>query len=310
MHDDLADELELVETQIEIAHLAADLDSGLVPPHARRSRFPHEVVAQVNFAAIDASVDQFAGEVTAILSRSRDDFLALLRTDLERQTTAEAVRRRLAELRVNGVNSINGADALIASTQRELLPLLERARDEGAGRVRSEARAQLVSTPTTTPQPITSTGALDDQAYRLATAPHADLIRAAADAAMSAEIVGRPAASLADDVVRQMGGLSVSQLELEARRATQSLEGLGRQDEFLSIAQPAVIYASELNDSNTCGPCSMVDGREYESLAEARVDYPNGIYRRCEGGLNCRGILVFVWPTETPSQRLTPGDRR
>lgn len=85
-----------------------------------------------------------------------------------------------------------------------------------------------------------------------------------------------------------------------ARTAAQGADGLGRQAGAASIELEPRIYASELLDGSTCGPCSMVDGAEYSDLARAMADYPTGTYRACEGGPRCRGTLVFVWPTEAP----------
>lgn len=53
--------------------------------------------------------------------------------------------------------------------------------------------------------------------------------------------------------------------------------------------------ASEVNDKHRCGPCGDVNGREYESLADGRADYPTLGYRACEGRWRCRGALVPIW---------------
>jgi hypothetical protein len=87
-------------------------------------------------------------------------------------------------------------------------------------------------------------------------------------------------------------------LEEYARTATAGAAGLGRQAGAAGVEPEPRVYASELLDRNTCGPCSMVDGAEYPSLEAGRADYPTGIYRACEGGPRCRGTLVFVWPDE------------
>ena len=54
-------------------------------------------------------------------------------------------------------------------------------------------------------------------------------------------------------------------------------------------------YASELLDSNTCTPCSQIDGMEYANPDEALADYPAGGYSECEGGPRCRGSVVTVF---------------
>lgn len=76
------------------------------------------------------------------------------------------------------------------------------------------------------------------------------------------------------------------QLTLQANRA-------GR-DRAATTYPVATIFASEIMDGNTCGPCARIDGREFDTFEEARAQYPFGGYQRCEGGLRCRGTLVYV----------------
>lgn len=54
------------------------------------------------------------------------------------------------------------------------------------------------------------------------------------------------------------------------------------------------MWASELLDENTCEKCAQIDGREYETTAQARVDYPAGVYEDCEAESGCRGTLVLA----------------
>lgn len=58
---------------------------------------------------------------------------------------------------------------------------------------------------------------------------------------------------------------------------------------------PGSVFASELLDKATCAKCRAVDGKEYETMAEARADYPEGPYVDCLGGARCRGTLVFLY---------------
>ncbi|MEO3940203.1 hypothetical protein V3C41_03885 [Paenarthrobacter nicotinovorans] len=60
--------------------------------------------------------------------------------------------------------------------------------------------------------------------------------------------------------------------------------------------EPAEIYASELLDEHTCQKCAAIDGHEYETLAQARADYPDGGgYKDCESGSGCRGSLISMY---------------
>jgi hypothetical protein len=57
------------------------------------------------------------------------------------------------------------------------------------------------------------------------------------------------------------------------------------------------MYASELLDSNTCGPCLDIDG-EGLSQEDAFALYAGGGYIDCEGGGRCRGTVVAVYEGE------------
>jgi hypothetical protein len=89
-------------------------------------------------------------------------------------------------------------------------------------------------------------------------------------------------------------GLSGSYVDLEAGGATQSAYNAGR-FAYFSIAKPKELYASEILDANTCGPCGSVDGTEYASIQDAEADYPTGGFIECEGMERCRGTCVGVY---------------
>jgi hypothetical protein len=59
--------------------------------------------------------------------------------------------------------------------------------------------------------------------------------------------------------------------------------------------EPTEIYASELLDEHTCQRCAEIDGHEYETLARAEADYPDGGYKGCESETGCRGTLVVMY---------------
>lgn len=79
-------------------------------------------------------------------------------------------------------------------------------------------------------------------------------------------------------------------------QANQVALGVGRIEAAQNYAgEFLVAYASEIMDKATCGSCSSVDGRRYDTLEEAEEDYPFGIYVKCQGGSRCRGTLVVVF---------------
>lgn len=81
--------------------------------------------------------------------------------------------------------------------------------------------------------------------------------------------------------------------------ALTSAQNTGRLNTALSGPSGA-LYASEVMDRNTCPPCAQVDGKWLgntdDPATPARVAevYPNGGYRFCEGGVKCRGTVVYI----------------
>lgn len=76
-------------------------------------------------------------------------------------------------------------------------------------------------------------------------------------------------------------------------------------DEPPHDADVKFVYASELLDEHSCGPCSRIDGYEWRTWAEAAPHYPGergpgtGGYWACESPRGCRGTLVTVHTDET-----------
>lgn len=78
----------------------------------------------------------------------------------------------------------------------------------------------------------------------------------------------------------------------DSSRQTHTAAGSGLTDES-GMHGYSAIWASELLDEDTCEKCAQIDQHEYDSMAEAKADYPLGGYRDCENESGCRGTLVF-----------------
>jgi hypothetical protein len=300
----------LTELGVEHLELAAeetmrrqDLQAGLVPGDVRRSLYDHELTARVNFARLDADVVRTGTRLAQVLQAFRAALLALVERDLSGSAPfgGLAVARRMLELEVRGPDSILGGGELVEATVARAVAEAEAAAVEGAVSVRAEAAAQGVGVPAQpgAPLPAEARATVELATRRSVLATAGDTLRALRDAAVQLA-PGSPGPDVVMQLVAAGRDLSPAVVEGHARTAAASADGLGRQAGVVGLAAPAAVYASELLDRNTCGPCSLVDGKQYADLAAARLDYPGGIYRACEGGLRCRGTLVFVWPTETP----------
>lgn len=296
---------------LQLAMRSEDVAAGLVPPWVRRSLLAHELAAGVSFAAIDNAEAATGAAVARRLADDRVAFLRLLLVDLGRQADGPAVVRRLFAIEAGGIVSVPGAAELLDATAADLLVVLERHAEGAAGRVLAEAEGQGVAG---VPADVGALDAaaleqLDQVAHRLAQAPQVDLVRFLREEAVRA---ATPAsgADLVAHLESFAAGLSPAPLEQLGTQAAAGADGLGRQAGAGVVpVVPAQVYASELLDSSTCGPCSLIDGHEYATALEGQLDYPTGTYRLCEGGLRCRGTLVYVWPSEAPATLEVPGDR-
>ncbi|HLL69007.1 MAG TPA: DUF935 family protein [Micromonosporaceae bacterium] len=93
-----------------------------------------------------------------------------------------------------------------------------------------------------------------------------------------------------DDMSSSESGWAVDNLGA----ALTAAQNAGRTAVF-ELAPPTSLLASERNDKARCDQCSEVDGRRYDSLADALKDYPVAGFKACEGGLRCRGELIGSW---------------
>ncbi|MFI2663265.1 phage portal protein family protein [Micromonospora carbonacea] len=99
-------------------------------------------------------------------------------------------------------------------------------------------------------------------------------------------------AALTDLSTAKNGGLVAGNLSAAATTA----QAAGREQVLGELPDGTRFRATEVLDLNTCGPCRQVDGREYDTFADALADYPTGKYRACEGRDRCRGFFYAVIP--------------
>lgn len=310
----LAAEVELMELRTEVELITLDLMAGRTPPNMRRALFDHELDAGVNFADLQSTVDARAERISRRLVEDRARFAELLRADLAHAVDASplaadrAISARLGDLLDPSrmVDPVAGTEALVADAERFHSAELAASLQEGIRRAVDEARMQGLIAPHLAGVPETVAARLDTLARRLAAAPHADVVGAARDVADRVAGTGLAGDAVLAQVDQAVGDLATGPLDNYARPAAQSAHNLGHQEAAANVAGTTRIYASELLDANTCGPCSLIDGHEYESEAEALADYPGGTYVDCEGGDRCRGTLVYVWVTEAPATPANP----
>lgn len=117
---------------------------------------------------------------------------------------------------------------------------------------------------------------------------------AAATAEAVATAVRTHLESLTDAQPALQLGSGLHQAQHAARVAT--FDAAEADPESKTGASSVEYYASEVNDTNTCGPCASEDGTDLgSSVQDAEQDYPTGGYVDCDGRDRCRGHIVAVW---------------
>jgi HK97 family phage portal protein len=100
-----------------------------------------------------------------------------------------------------------------------------------------------------------------------------------------ASLVDEHLASLTDAAPRAYLGSALTSAQHSGRTTT------------MAAGPVAALYADEVLDENTCGPCADVNRKWLGNADDAMhlATYPTGGYLGCEGRLRCRGQVVAVW---------------
>lgn len=285
----------MTDAVVELERLArfAQVGRGLVPEWATRPMLPHEARSGVNFVEMDDIMRRGYGLITQVLR----DYLAVLVTSLGSRvgkvTDLAAVAAVVTAWATNPPAELDEAARDAASQVDEILAGVFVA---AAAQVVREATFQgALVDPTPVDPP--GRGRFLDEAVTPVT-----MLRSQVVMAVLNQSQGR---ANADQVLKAAGDVSQRQAEDLGRQAVHVAHGAGRAKQMESVGPtPKEVYASELLDGRTCGPCRAIDGRSYGSLREALFDYPNaGGYRDCKGQSRCRGTLVVVWGSEADPTR-------
>jgi len=254
-------------------------DANLPDRPLRREPTEHELAAGVDYRALDTAwqtaVDALTESWAPIKQAQIDELTAQIR-DASSTTDFAGLQA-----------TPKGADLL----ERHMTTLAE----VGVSSAQAEATHQGV----TLPDPVAET----------VTAGHAD--RAAAVEGLLARSISEAAArkatqyaggaldngQIADQVDTYLSGLSDTYLTDQFGGALTSAINDGRFSAMDGAPDGTRFEASELLDSNTCDPCSLIDGTEYESLADLTADYSAGGYNDCDGGSRCRGTGIAIYAT-------------
>lgn len=299
--------LEVAALEVETELVARLTASGYAVP-GKRAPFPHEVAARVKFGAIDDITARAVADIAPILEQVRSaavDELANAVTGALDASPWEALDQlgRLAD--PTSPDAMPATRQSVEEARTAIAARLVEAAEEGAREAAREATRQGVPdhlVPRVTPARLDEVrAAANAHATRVAAAPARKALDAATEAAAVAAS-GDPDVTGADILLEALDAAesaSTAGADDLARQAVNVSHGLGRTAQLTEFPEPSSVYASELLDGNTCGPCTPLDGRTYDSMQSALEDYPGaGGYVGCDGGARCRGTLVIVHNTE------------
>lgn len=309
------DELEVwvLLAELERDVIALEADAGRNVPGATRPLTRAEWDAGIRFGVIDERTQLLAGRALAATDRLAEQTATAMEAALADAGSPDDVRALTAAWASPLATGLPEGltPAGIEQAARDVEAVLAQAWDAGAGDVRAEYEYQgatgLPDTGPAMPPPVLLS--LAGAAAAVVTHRVTRALGAAADAARAS---GAPTASVvAREAVQAARDVSVAGTRDLARQGVHQATSAARSAQATVPGMPAIkeIYASELLDGNTCDPCGAIDGVRYVSIDEARVDYREaGGFRQCEGGLRCRGTLVFVHASESEPTLQTPGD--
>lgn len=246
---------------------------------------PEEDAPEVDLAALAAASSAALAALLAQWTAVVTDWITQLVRQV-RELLAGGDRTRLAELQVT-----------TATATGVLQDAMLRMGETGAQAVVTEAAAQDVELSAVIP-------ARDDYADDATLT--VDLLARGLEtsAAREAQRIAGPepdADAVADGVRTHLESLTDAEPKRVLGGALHGAMNAGRAA-TLAAGPLGAIYASEVNDVNTCGPCAAIDGRwicNTDDLAPLFKLYPLTGYVDCEGGIRCRGTFTGAWRPQT-----------
>ncbi len=252
----------------------------------RRDPSSVELAAAVDFATIEQQYIATQANVAAALVAIRD------------QLTAVAVEQVAGMAEVEPLTLGDTLAAILEAHARAqddapLVALLVALAIAGVNQVVGEAARQGVELAASIDYQARAETDAADLMRRMARQV-AESSAAAARTGVPSGLSGGPASGV---VAEHLGSLSSAAAEQAAAGAASRAQNAGR---VAAIAAGPItgVFSSEVLDNGTCDACLLVDGREYASLAEGLLDYPNGGFHACSGQERCRGLLFASFAIE------------
>lgn len=282
----------LLLEEAEADLLAVDISEGLAPVGALRPLLDHERRAQVRFADLEAATDTATEEAGEIAAELHLLVGAVVLNELFGKDRKPRTPQQVAAA-LDGLVALQPAavrEAMEAAAAR-LQEVLEATYAQSSEQVIGEAVRQGAAV-VATPRAVTP-GAFQANAAAVAGHPWRRILGRVQEELAKPSVLASPTLdpSTVEDV---LAGIKTDGTTDLARQSINTAAGMGR-IETADDMEPAEVWASEIMDRSTCAPCSHVDGKDYDSMQDARADYPVAGYKDCQGEDRCRGTLVFVF---------------
>jgi hypothetical protein len=278
----------------QVAHAAFTTIAGR---ELRRLPTDAELRATTDFAQLEAQHVATRDELTTELLRARDDLAGVAIDEI-------ATMRSVDPLTLGATLEPMLAEHAAGMHTGVLVSLLTAAADAGCAQVIAEAARQGVQLAASVDyEPRAEVEAREmvrrmaAQVTESAAAAARTRVATSAGRGLLARALARLGAGEADVVAVHLASLTAAQARGTAAGAASRATFTGR-SAALEQGNPDQVYASEILDEATCGPCQEIDGTNYASMEEARADYPGGGFIGCDGMERCRGTLVATWGDE------------
>ena len=283
--------VEVLLAEAEHALILAQTDAGESVPGAIRPLSAAERKAKMRFSEIEA-LERSAAEKAAKLLASNAQLyvMAVIGAIFGAE---DAVAPAAVVDAVETLNRAQPADVIAetARSQKVMSSILSAVYTGAAEIVIGEALRQGVKA---VPKPLKAEPDRFDQLAKAVSLHPWTRITGKLQADMlEPRTLGLPAIAKAD-VEKALTEIPIDGAVDLAKQTIHTAHGAGRV-EAAETMQPEEIYSSELMDGATCPACAKVDGKDYETMTEAKVEYEAGGYGACAGGARCRGTLVFQY---------------
>lgn len=250
-------------------------------PASGLPREPKEHETAVDWAGIDKVWTESRDEMVSALTEARPGWIQQIQNQI---LEANGDLAALATMQVEIDDSI-----------RELLvEQLQIVMGKGIESAVGEATQQGVTLQGALPTVAEITEQLQAQAEAILVVMAQDFASSAARNAIRLTGEATAAGDVSEEVAELLAALTEAypREQMAGLASTAMNEARFRVHEVASGHEAIDFYHSSLLDSDSCVECVAGDETVYETIAEARVDFPTGKYKKCLGRDQCRCTVI------------------